>query len=99
MAAVAPATAVAWMAWAAASGGAHGRRRGGAAGRAAAWWVISSLGDLDWPADPEQAAGQVARLRWYAWSDLAPPTGWNLGLAIEDRDEGLAWALSGLDSA
>jgi hypothetical protein len=90
--------AVGAMAWAAASGGALGKRRGGASGRFSAWWAIASLGDLEWPASPEHVGEAAGHMHWLAWSDLAPPTGWNLNLAIEDRREGLAWALSALDS-
>ena len=45
------ADAFAWMAWAAASGGAHGRRRGGASGRFGAWWAAAALAGVldDWP--------------------------------------------------
>ena len=43
--------AVAWLAWAGASGGAHGRRRGAAAGRFGALWLVAALLDAvdDWP--------------------------------------------------
>lgn len=90
--------AIAAMAWAAASGGARGRRRGGASGRFSAWWALATLGDLDWPSSPDQIGATANRLLWWAWSDLAPPTGWNLNLAIEDRQLGLAWALAATDS-
>jgi hypothetical protein len=91
--------AMAWMAWAGASGGAHGRRRGAAAGRYGAWWVIAALADLDWPADPNQVSGAARRLRWHWWDDGAPATGWALRLAIEDPESGLAWAIAALDAA
>jgi hypothetical protein len=90
--------AMAWMAWAAGSGGARGRRRGGAAGRFAAWWTASALAGLDWPSDPDDLGGAAAELQWFAWSDLAAPTGWNLNLAIEDPIEGLSWAISAVDA-
>jgi hypothetical protein len=90
--------AMAWMAWAAGSGGARGRRRGGAAGRFAAWWTASALAGLDWPAEPDDLGRAVAELQWFAWSDLAAPTGWNLNLAIEDPIEGLSWAISAVDA-
>lgn len=89
----APAQAMAWMAWAAASGGAYGRRRGAAAGRFGAWWAIAALTDADWPVDDLEPAA----LRWYAWSDLVPPTGWTLHLAME-RADGMAWAISAVDA-
>jgi len=92
------AQAMAWMAWAAGSGGARGRRRGGAAGRFAAWWTASALAGLDWPPEPDELGSAAAELQWFAWSDLASPTGWNLNLAIEDPIEGLSWAISAVDA-
>lgn len=93
--------AVAAMAWAAASGGAHGRRRGMAPGRFAAWWTVGALaGLLDaWPLAPAAVGDAAASLRWYRWDAGAPDTGWSLRLAVEDPDEGLAWALSATDTA
>lgn len=92
--------AVAWMAWAAASGGAHGKRPGAAAGRFAAWWAIAALGNLldPWPPDPEELGEAGKSIRWYLWDDLAPSTGWSLRIAAEDPEEGLAWALSASDA-
>jgi hypothetical protein len=90
--------AIAWMAWAGASGGAHGRRRGGAAGRYSAWWVIATLCDLEWPPDPAAMGSALDRLGWWWFDDGAPGTGWQLRLAIEDPDTSLAWAISALDS-
>ena len=43
LAVLTPAEALAWLAWAGASGGAHGRRRGNAIGRFGAWWVLAAL--------------------------------------------------------
>jgi hypothetical protein len=87
------ATAMAWMGWAGASGGAHGRRRGAAAGRYAAWWVVAALCDLEWPADPAALAEGAGRLHWHWFDDGAPGTGWQLRLAINDPATGLAWAI------
>jgi len=98
IAGVGPDLGLATMAWAAASGGAHGRRRGAAAGRFAAWWTIAALTDAEWPPDPTLLGEHARRLRWYAWSDLFPPTGWTLHLAIEDPEEGLAWAIAAIDA-
>ena len=53
LAQIAPSQAMAWLAWAGASGGAHGRRRGAAIGRFGAWWTVAAVADLDqWPPDP-----------------------------------------------
>lgn len=92
--------AVSLMAWAGASGGAYGRRRGAAAGRFAAWWTLAALTDLleGWPVPTEQLGEASARLQWYAWSDLAPPTGWTLHLAVEDARRGMAWAIAAVDA-
>lgn len=94
-----PATAIAWTAWAGASGGAHGRRRGAAAGRFGALWLLAALGDLldDWPVRPD-AIGEVATsMRWYRWDAYEPALGWTLRIAVEDPDEGHAWAINALD--
>ncbi len=92
--------AMAWMAWAGASGGAHGKRPGAAAGRFAAWWALGALTDLlePWPPDPDELGEAGASLRWYVWDDMAPSTGWVLRLAVEDREHGLAWAVTAIDA-
>ncbi|MGD2059531.1 MAG: hypothetical protein PVF87_01570 [Acidimicrobiia bacterium] len=91
--------AIRWMAWAGASGGAHGRRRGAAAGRYGAWWALATLCDLDWPPDTRAMTVAVARLRFYWFDDGSPGTGWELRMAIEDPADGIAWAISAVDSA
>jgi hypothetical protein len=93
------ASALAVMAWTAASGGAHGRRRGMAAGRFGAWWTVAALGGVleDWPV-PAAAIGEIAEsLRWWLWDAGEPATGWTCRLAIEDPAENLAWALAATD--
>ncbi|MGQ0849023.1 MAG: hypothetical protein ACT4OP_07900, partial [Actinomycetota bacterium] len=67
--ALSPATALAWMAWAAASGGAMGRRRGGAAGRVSAWWALSARAGRDWPAAGEAVGNALDKMRWFSGSD------------------------------
>lgn len=94
---ISPATAMALMAWAAASGGAHGRRNGGAAGRSAAWWVASTLVDLEWPPDPDDLGEDLADLRWYRWEPMRPMGGWQLHLAVEDPEHGWAAAIAAED--
>jgi hypothetical protein len=91
--------ALRWLAWAAASGGAHGRRRGAAAGRYGAWWAVATLCDLEWPPEPEEVGRSVERLRFHWFDDGSPGTGWELRLVIEEPEEGLAWAISAVDSA
>jgi hypothetical protein len=93
-----PREAMAWMSWAAASGGAHGRRRGAAAGRYLAWWVTTVLADVEWPAAPEDVGKAAEAFRWSWFDDGSPATGWAIRLAIEDPEEGVAWALSANDS-
>lgn len=93
---VEPATALAWMAWAAASGGAHGRRRGAAAGRFQAWWAAAALAGLDIPPVADDLGAAIHELRWYLWSDGATP-GWTLRLAVDDPAHDIAWALTAVD--
>lgn len=98
---VAAGEALAAMAWAGASGGAHGRRRGSALGRFGAWWALAALAGLldDWPvppADLERAAGEI---RWARWHPDGAERGWSLHLAMEDPDENLAWAVAATDHA
>ncbi len=88
---------LAWMAWAAASGGAHGRRRGAAAGRYLAWWAIASLADLEWPADPAILGDTIDGIRWHWFDDGSPETGWVLRLALSSPDLGLSWAIAATD--
>ena len=93
-------TALAWLGWAGASGGAHGRRRGAAAGRLDAWMVLAELVDLavDWPPAPDALGARAARMRWYTWDAVGiGPTGWVLRLAVEDADRGVAFALNAHD--
>lgn len=94
-----PADAIAWLAWAGASGGAHGRRRGAAAGRFGAWWLLAALGDLldDWPPDPDELGDLAVDLEWYRWNAYEPEIGWSLHVAIVDPEEGVAWAITAGD--
>ena len=96
------AEAIAWLAWAGASGGAHGRRRGAALGRFGALWVLAALLDLteEWPAALDQLGDRARSLRW-SWWDPADSTGhgWRLRLAVADVDEGHGWAINAVDAA
>ena len=96
-----PADAIAWLAWAGASGGAFGRRRGAAAGRFGALWLLAALGDAldDWPLPMEELGELAAELRWYWWDAHEPVTGWQLQLAVESSVDGVAWAVSARDAA
>ena len=94
-----PSHAITWMAWAAASGGAHGRRRGAAAGRYGAWWAVATLRDLDWPPSPDEIGEAARALSWFWFDDGAPSTGWALRIAVEDPETGLAWAVAAVDEA
>lgn len=91
--------AMALMAWAAGSGGAHGRRRGAAAGRSAAWWAATELSGREWPVDPDELGEELARLRWYRWEPRELAGGWNLHLAVEDPEEGWSAAIAAEDHA
>jgi hypothetical protein len=92
--------ALRWLAWAGSTGGAQGRRRGAATGRFGTWWLLAALGDLldDWPPDPAELGGIAGRLRWWWWDAAEPSLGWSLQMAVEDPDEGLAWAISAHDA-
>jgi hypothetical protein len=100
MAELGPADALAWMAWTAASGGAHGRRRGMALGRFSAWWALAAMAGLldDWPVPADELGEVAGELRWYAWDAGEPETGWGLRLAAEDPGEGRAFALLAADA-
>lgn len=93
--------ALAQIAWAASSGGAHGRRPGAAAGRFGAWWVAGALTDLldEWPPDPDVLGAAVDSLRWHAWAAAEPTTGWRLQLAVEDPARDRAWAVAAVDAS
>ncbi|HEY5684662.1 MAG TPA: DUF6183 family protein [Acidimicrobiia bacterium] len=93
---VSPAAAMAWMGWAAASGGAYGRRRGAASGRFHAWWAAAALAGLDVPPSPDELGEAMDELRWYLWTDGVTP-GWTLRLAVEDPSHDLAWAITAVD--
>lgn len=98
---ITPASALAHVAWAGASGGAHGRRRGAAAGRFAAWWLAGALaGALDeWPPVEDVLGEMLGSCRWYLWDTAVPSTGWRLQLAIEHAPTGRAWAVAASDAA
>jgi hypothetical protein len=93
------ADALAWAAWAGASGGAHGRRRGAAVGRFGAWWLVAALAGVvdEWPIAPGEVGALAAELQWFAWDRAAPGIGWELRLAVADPGEGLAWAIEATD--
>ena len=95
------AAALAWLAWAGASGGAHGRRRGRAIGRFGALWTLAAvLGvDDDWPVPLDELDELAGALAWYWWDAGEPATGWRLQLAVEDADAAAAWAISARDDA
>lgn len=82
------ADALARVAWAAASGGAHGRRRGAAVGRDLAWRLGDTLA---------AGIGRIDELRWFLWDDTLPAVGWNVSIAVDDPDEGVAWAIAAHD--
>jgi hypothetical protein len=87
--------ALAWLAWAGASGGAHGRRRGNALGRDAAWWTVASLTrqTSHWPLsnDDFETAGDL--LQWFWWDANEPTTGWNVQLCVHHAERNRSWAI------
>jgi hypothetical protein len=94
---ISAASAMARMAWAAASGGAHGVRRGAALGRFDAWWAAAALAGLDWPPDPGALGAALEGLAWSVWDDGMPGTGWILRLAVTDPAGGWSAALDATD--
>ncbi len=93
--------AIAWIAWAGASGGAHGRRPGAAAGRFGAWWLLAAIGDAidEFPPAPDEIASLLDELRWWRWDAHEPDVGWSLRLAIHDTAEDVAWAIAATDTS
>jgi len=94
------ATALSWLHWVAASGGAHGRRPGAAAGRDALWWLLGNLGELtdQWPPTESEMTDLLADLTWWWWSTSEPTTGWNLRLLCQDAPHGVTWAFAAYDA-
>jgi len=93
------ATAVALMAWAAASGGVHGRRRGAAVGRLDAWMAVAALGGVEaWPLDADEVGHALDHLRWLVWDPGGAGAPWSLHLAVEDPRRRRAWAVSARDA-
>ena len=90
--------AMAWRAWAGASGGAYGRRRGGAAGRLGAWWAAATLAGLEWPGRPEELGRVLGRMGWVLWEPPGFALGWGLHLAGEVPGEGLGFAVAATDA-
>lgn len=85
------------MAWAAASGGAYGRRRGGALGRFLAWSTVAVLGEVPWPARPDEIEAALDELNWFRWDEGQEEEGWMLRLAVADPDHGWAAAIGATD--
>ncbi len=97
MAPISAPEALEWMAWAGSVGGVYGRRRGAAAGRFGAWWAAAHLAAVDWPPSPDDLGTAIHELRWFLWSD-GSTSGWMLNLAVEDVENGIAWATTSTDS-
>jgi hypothetical protein len=93
--------ALAALAWAGASGGAHGRRRGAAMGRFGAWWMLAAIGGVtdEWPLRPDTAAEIASEISWHAWDAGEPDTGWSLRLAVFDPADAVSCAMSAVDVA
>jgi len=93
--------ALAWLAWAGASGGAHGRRRGNALGRDAAWWTIAALTGQasNWPLGDKDSITAVNSLQWFWWDVNEATTGWNVRLCIHHGGRNRSWAFMLTDLA
>jgi hypothetical protein len=92
------ATALEVMAWTGASGGAHGRRRGSPVGRMLAWWALAATLGFDDVDDPDALGEEAQSLRWVLWDPGDQVGGWGFHLAVEDPEDGLAWAVSAVDA-
>jgi len=87
------------MVWTGASGGAFGSRRGTPIGRTLAWWVLAALLGFDEFPDDCAELEEATELRWVLWDPGDAVGGWALHLAVEDPDDGVAWAISAVDMA
>jgi hypothetical protein len=78
--------ALAWMGWAAASGGAHAFRPGAAAGRAKTWWALANLAQVagEWPYPADELGAYAGEVEWWTWPQNDMSKGWSLRLAIVD---------------
>ncbi len=85
------------MVYAAASGGAYGSRRGTPRARALTWWVVAQLLGYDEPPGDPDALAAGEELNWFLWDPGDQVGGWGLHLAVEDPEDGVAWALSAVD--
>ena len=65
------------------------------------WWAVVTLAAAqdDWPLPADEVGEITASLRWWLWDAYEPKTGWWLRLAVEDPDEGLAWAIAATDQS
>ena len=94
-----PQEALIWLAWAGASSGSRGRRRGAAAGRDAAWHAAAAVAGFDpfEPVDVDEFAEALEDLRWYWWATSDVTHENVLRLAVDDRVDGVAFAISAVD--
>ncbi len=92
---ISPADALAWLAWAGASGAAQGRRRGAAIGRFGAWALAAAMCDVE----IEDVGSAVDSVTWFWWSVGDPMLGWQVQLAAESAADGYAWVISAHDAA
>lgn len=92
------ASAMTAMAWTGASGGAYGRRRGSPVGRMLAWWAVAAILGMDDIEDASLLGEQAGVLRWMLWDPGDQIGGWGFHLAVEDPEDGLAWAVSAADA-
>ena len=98
------ADALAWLAWAGASGGARGRRRGAAVGRFGAWWTAAAivgldLADGDTLADVADDLGElIDEWNWFWFDAGEPDLGWSLQVMAFEPNENITFAISAHDA-
>ena len=91
--------AIALLAWAGATGGAHGRRRGAAVGRFGAWWLLAAITDQleHWPPSGAELGAAARSLSWWAWDAHEPDSGWRVRLVVSSVEDALSWVFSADD--
>lgn len=92
-------TALAYLSWAGASGGAHGVRAGAAAGRAKLWWALANLAGVqeEWPLDAHVIGDYVDEVAWWTWNAGDLSEGWSLRVAIVDPADNIIFVIDAFD--
>ena len=58
-----------------------------------------SISPTTWPVPLDLLGDRATALRWFWWEPAAPSKhGWRLQLAVEDVEDGHAWAINAVDA-